>query len=115
VNQYVTSDINHGVAAEWEYKGIPWKNFGAFDNANPMRFLYQAETPTLIIHGQSDDRVPFPQGLTLYRALSDSGVEVEMYAYPREPHGFKEPAHSRHMLEAWTAWYESHGLQKGGK
>jgi dipeptidyl aminopeptidase/acylaminoacyl peptidase len=111
VNQYVTSDINHGAAAEWEYTGTPWKNFEIFDNANPMRFLYQAETPTLIIHGQSDDRVPFPQGLTLYRALSDSGVEVEMYAYPREPHGFEEPAHSRHMLEAWMAWYESHGLQ----
>ena len=114
VNQYVTSDINHGVAAEWEYTDIPWKNFDNFDNANPMRFLHQAETPTLIIHGQSDDRVPFPQGLTLYRALSDGGVEVEMYAYPREPHGFREPAHSRHMLEAWTAWYESHGLDKWG-
>ncbi len=110
VNQYVVSDINHGVAAEWEYTTIPWENFERFDAANPMRFLHQAETPTLIIHGQSDDRVPFPQGLTLYRALSDSGVEVEMLAYPREPHGFSEPAHTRHMLEAWAAWYESHGL-----
>jgi dipeptidyl aminopeptidase/acylaminoacyl peptidase len=115
VNQYVTSDINHGAAAEWEFTGTPWKNFEPFDNANPMRFLYQAETPTLIIHGQSDDRVPFPQGLTLYRALSDGGVEVGMYAYPREPHGFEEPAHSRHMLEAWIAWYQSHGLQAGAQ
>ena len=24
VVQYVTSDINHGVAADWEYKGRPW-------------------------------------------------------------------------------------------
>lgn len=110
VNQYVMSDINHGVAAEWEYTAIPWENFERFDAANPMRFLHRAETPTLIIHGQSDDRVPFPQGQTLYRALSDSGVEVEMLAYPREPHGFREPAHTRHMLEAWAEWYESHGL-----
>ena len=46
----------------------------------------------------------------LYRALADSGAEVEMLAYPREPHGFREPAHTQHMLEAWAAWYQAYGL-----
>jgi len=105
VTQYVLSDINHGVAAQWEFKGDPWRNPEVFDRANPMRSLAKATTPTLILHGQSDDRVPFMQGQILYRALADVGCEVEFLAYPREPHGFKEPAHDAHRLDAWAEWY----------
>ena len=45
----------------------------------------------------------------LFRALSDVGCEVEFLAYPREPHGFQEPAHWVHMLSAWAAWFNQHG------
>jgi dipeptidyl aminopeptidase/acylaminoacyl peptidase len=33
---------------------------------------------------------------------------VEFLAYPREPHGFREPAHAVHMLEAFSAWFARH-------
>ncbi len=108
VNQYALSDINHGVAAEWEYTTIPWTNFEPFDAASAVRHIDGATTPTLIIHGMADDRVPFGQGITLYRALKDVGCEVEFLAYPREPHGFREPAHTAHMLQAWGDWYDAH-------
>lgn len=108
VTQFVLSDINHGVAAEWEFLGNPWRAREHFDRANPMRSLHQAKTPTLVIHGQEDDRVSFTQGQILYRALSDVGCEVEFLAYPREPHGFTEPAHVVHMLDAWAEWYGRH-------
>ena len=106
--QYVLSDINHGVAADWEFLGNPWTGWERFDRSNPMRSLDKVKTPTLVIHGQSDDRVSFTQGQILYRALSDIGREVEFLAYPREPHGFEEPAHIVHMLEAWADWYAGH-------
>lgn len=107
-NQYALSDINHGVAAEWEYTTIPWTNFAPFDNASAVRHITDATTPTLIIHGMADDRVPFGQGITLYRALKDVGCETRFLAYPREPHGFTEPAHTAHMLGAWADWYADH-------
>jgi len=44
----------------------------------------------------------------LHRALSDVGCEVEFLAYPREPHGPREPAHLVHLLEAWADWYARH-------
>ena len=106
--QYVTSDINHGVVADWEYKGRPWPKPDRFDRASPSRFLEGASTPTLIIHGQSDDRVGFVNSQILYRALSDLGVDVTMWAYPREPHGFQEPAHVEHRLEVWAAFNDAH-------
>lgn len=113
VNQYALSDINHGVAAMWEYTGLPWTKPEVFDRASAVRHIQGAITPTLIIHGMADDRVPFGQGVTLYRALSDVGCEVEFLAYPREPHGFREPAHVEHMLSAWATWYQDH-LSVGG-
>jgi dipeptidyl aminopeptidase/acylaminoacyl peptidase len=108
VVEYVTSDINHGVAAEWEYRGIPWKQLENFDRANPMRSLGKVVTPTLVIHGEADERVPFPNGQILWRALVDLGVETEFWAYPREPHGFTEKAHVVHFLDRWVEWYRRH-------
>ena len=71
----------------------------------------KVRTPTLVLHGQADERVPFTQGQILYRALRDVGVEVELLAYPREPHGFQEPAHVAHMLGAWAAWFSAHDVR----
>lgn len=106
---YVSSDINHGLAAQWEYKGDPWRQTEHFDRANPIRSAKDMRTPTLILHGQSDDRVHFMNGVTLYRALADVGCEVKFFAYPREPHGFAEPAHNVHRLAEWLKWYDTHG------
>ena len=108
-SSYASSDINHGVASQWEYKGDPWKETEHFDRANPVRYARDMKTPTLILHGQSDDRVHFLNGVTLYRALTDVGCEVKFYAYPREPHGFQEPAHLVHRLDTWLGWYDQHG------
>jgi len=108
VLQYATSDINHGAAADWEYKGRPWADPAAFDRANPARSLGNARTPTLILHGEADGRVPFVNAQVLYRALADRGTQVALWAYPREPHGFQEPAHVQHMMETWAAFFDEH-------
>lgn len=114
VYEYVTSDINHGVAAEWEYQGLPWTELERFDRANPMRSLGRVTTPTLVIHGEADTRVPFANGQILWRALVDQGVETEFWAYPREPHGFTEKAHLVHFLDRWVEWYRRHDTTVSG-
>ncbi len=108
VGQYVLSDINHGQSALWEFKGNPWKNLETFDKSNPMRLMSRVVTPTLVAHGDNDARVPAFQGLLVYRALSDMGVEVKLFKYPREPHGFREPAHMAHLFANWAAWFDAH-------
>ncbi len=106
--QYVTSDINHGIIADWEYRGSPWRQTDHYDRANPARYLKDARSPTLIIHGEQDERVPIVNAHILHRALVDLGVDVTFWSYPREPHGFQEPAHNQHMLEVWAAFFDSH-------
>lgn len=107
VVQYATSDINHGAAADWEFTGRPWSKPEAFVRANPAAKFAAAKAPTLIIHGTEDARVPFVNAQLLYRALHDVGVPVTMWAYPREPHGFGEPAHIEHMFSVWMAFFDA--------
>jgi dipeptidyl aminopeptidase/acylaminoacyl peptidase len=106
--QYSLSDINHGAAAQWEYQGDPWRQLEHFDRPNPIRYAKDIRTPTLILHGQADGRVGFPESVQLYRALADLGVEVKFWAYPREDHGFVEPAHLVHYFKLWADWYDAH-------
>ena len=108
VVQYVTSDINHGEVADWEFRGRPWREPETFARANPALHFQGATQPTLIIHGENDQRVDFVQGQLLYRALEDAECEVEFFAYPGEPHGFQQPVHVEHSLAQWAAWYDRH-------
>ncbi|MDC3958786.1 S9 family peptidase [Polyangium jinanense] len=108
VAQYAGSDINHGAAAQWEFRGDPWKQPEEFADSNPLRWVSKVVTPTLIAHGDEDSRVPPINGLLLYRALTDIGCEVRFHRYPREPHGFGEPAHQVHLWTTWAAWYAAH-------
>ena len=106
--QYVLSDINHGEVADWEFKGRPFTHPEVWEKSNPVHSLRGARSPTLIIHGQEDPRVGFVNAQILHRALTDLKIPVTMWAYPREPHGFREPAHVQHMLEVWGAFNDAH-------
>jgi dipeptidyl aminopeptidase/acylaminoacyl peptidase len=108
VAQYVASDINHGAVADWEFGGRPWETPDVFARSNPAHTLRNIKTPTIIFHGERDRRVPFIQGLYLYRALRDIGCKAALWVYPRESHSFYEPAHEVHMLETWARWFDAH-------
>ncbi len=68
--------------------------------------LDRAKTPTLILQGQEDLRVPKPQSDELYAALRFKKVPVEYVVYPREPHGFRERAHRLDTAARLLAWME---------
>ncbi len=107
-HSYSLSDINHGVAAQWEFEGDPWRQTEHFDRVNPIRYVTNVTTPLLLLHGEADTRVPFAETVQFYRALSDLGKEVEFWAYPRENHGFHEPAHRVDYIRRWVDWYDAH-------
>ena len=63
-------------------------------------------TPTLIQHGEADDRVPISQGYELYNALKRQGVTTRMTVYPRQPHGFTEPKMTLDAARANLEWFD---------
>ena len=65
-------------------------------------------TPTLILHGEEDERVPISQSEELHALLKATGVETEFVRYPREGHAISEPRHRLDVLGRQVAWYRRH-------
>ncbi len=97
---YSQTDI-HRYLALFENHKSPWDNFQEYWDHSPMKYINNVKTPTMILHGQADTRVPIAQAEEFYRALYERHVPVEYVTYPRENHGFDEP---RHIQDRWQRY-----------
>ncbi|MBL8148590.1 MAG: S9 family peptidase [Blastocatellia bacterium] len=84
----------------------PYDNFDLYWDRSPIKHIKNAQTPTLILHGERDPRVPVSQGQELYTALKWKGVPVEFVVYPREGHGVTERAHQADFMKRIIDWCE---------
>jgi dipeptidyl aminopeptidase/acylaminoacyl peptidase len=99
-SMYAQTDIHRYMRLFFNMKA-PWDNFQQYWDHSPMKYVGNVKTPTMILHGQSDTRVPIPQAEEFYRALYERHVPVQYVVYPRENHGFVEP---RHMQDRWERY-----------
>ena len=70
----------------------------------------KAKTPTMIMHGQNDQRVPIGQAQELYMGLKKNNVPVSLVFYPREGHGLQEPRHQLDKMNREFAWFAKYVL-----
>jgi dipeptidyl aminopeptidase/acylaminoacyl peptidase len=89
-----------------EFGGFPWDNYELLWQWSPLRYVKQAQTPTLFIHGEQDNDVHITQAEEMYTALKRRGVETVLVRYPREGHGLREPKHRVEALERTLAWFD---------
>jgi dipeptidyl aminopeptidase/acylaminoacyl peptidase len=75
---------------------------------SPLAHIDKVTTPTLILHGESDIRVPTTQGYEMYSGIKRKGVPAEMVVYPRQPHGPQEPKMVLDIMRRHIAWVETH-------
>ncbi len=101
-----TSDIP-GFLPDY-FSGDPWNSFDGYFNHSPMAFVKGVTTPTLVLHGEADIRVPTSQGYELYHALKRQGVTTKMVVYPRTPHGPREPKFLLDLMQRHLAWVEQY-------
>ncbi|HTS12413.1 MAG TPA: S9 family peptidase [Candidatus Limnocylindrales bacterium] len=99
-SMYSQTDIHRYLTLFFDMKA-PWDNFQEYWDHSPMKYVENVKTPTMILHGQADTRVPTPQGQEFYEALKEKHVPVEYVTYPREEHGFVEP---RHIQDRWRRY-----------
>ena len=105
-SMYSTNDLQRTL--EGYFGDQPWNDLEAYRKASAMTYIKQAKTPTLILHGGSDTRVPVGQAQELYMGLKKNNVPVEMVLFPREPHGLREPRHQLDRMKRETAWFEKY-------
>ena len=90
--------------------------FNDYETYEKHSAIYQIKnvtTPTQVIHGAQDLRVPFTQGQEFYNSLVRLGVDTEMVVYPRTPHGPREPKFLMDVSERILTWFEKY--VRGGK
>ncbi|MBI1833007.1 MAG: S9 family peptidase, partial [Planctomycetes bacterium] len=90
------------------FGGEFWDNFDAYKNHSAMFHVKGVRTPTLIQHGERDERVPLSQGLEFYNALKRQGCTTKMVIYPRTPHGIEEPRLLIDCMERNLDWFDRH-------
>lgn len=99
-SMYSQTDVHRYMTVFYDMRA-PWNNFQEYWDHSPMKYVANVKTPTMILHGQADTRVPIPQAEEFYRALYERHVPVEYVTYPRENHGFVEP---RHIQDRWQRY-----------
>jgi dipeptidyl aminopeptidase/acylaminoacyl peptidase len=104
---------------EHEFSGPPWASAGY---AKQSPHTYAADfgtfkTPTLVVAGEQDFRVPYTQSLEFYSALQRQGVPSKLIVFPDEGHWVLKPQNSvfwyREVL-AWLDKYLAAGAGAGG-
>ncbi len=75
-----------------------------FERNNPELFVKNWTTPTLIIHGGKDLRVPLTEGLQTFTALQLLGIDSQFNYYPLENHWVLNPANQVHWDTSVFSW-----------
>ena len=93
----------------WEFAGMPWNEFDVYGRWSPSLFVKEFRTPTLVVHGEQDMRVPVGQGLQLFTALQLQKIPSKLLLFPDEGHWVLKPQNSVlwyntviDWLDAWT-------------
>jgi len=85
-----------------------WNDYETYEKHSAIYQLKNIITPTQILHGANDLRVPFTQGQEFYVALKRKGVPTEMIVYPRTPHGPREPKLLMDVSPRILAWIDKY-------
>jgi dipeptidyl aminopeptidase/acylaminoacyl peptidase len=106
VSYWGTADIIH--QRERLHGGTPWEARKMFDEQSPLTYLTNVKTPTLIFHGEKDERVPLGQSLETYRTLKRLGVTTQLIIYPDQGHGILTPSYQLDKMRREFAWIDKY-------
>jgi len=76
---------------EHDLGGPPWLS-PDYQRFSPSKYAANFRTPTLVITGEKDFRVPYTQSLEFFTALRRQGVPARLVVFPNAGH--------------WPSWYE---------
>jgi dipeptidyl aminopeptidase/acylaminoacyl peptidase len=92
---------------EHDMAGTPWSNPESYHKWSPSTYagdLSKYKTPTLIICGELDYRVPYTQSLEFFTALQRQNVPSKLIIYPDEGHWILKPQNSQLWYKSFTEW-----------
>lgn len=105
-----TSDIGEFFTKD-QQQADTWESVEELWWHSPLKYANQVTTPTLFIHSNEDYRCPYSEGLQMYSALVEHGVEARLCMFKGENHELSRSGKPRHRvkrLEEITNWMQQH-------
>ena len=95
VSMYATDELWF---EEHDLQGTPWSAPENYKKWAPVSYaanLGKYKTPTLVIAGEQDYRVPYTQSLEFFNTLQRQGVPSELLIFPDEGHWVLKPQNAQ--------------------
>jgi len=93
-----------------DWFGDPVARADFYREWSPSTYADAISTPTLVIHGERDYRVPVGEGLRLWTDLQSRGVDSRLLYFPDENHWVLKPGNTRVWYDAVLGWLDRHLL-----
>ncbi|HSV17173.1 MAG TPA: S9 family peptidase [Casimicrobiaceae bacterium] len=87
-----------------ELGAFHWDDEARVMRQSPHHYVRNAKTPTLVVHGELDYRVPATQALQYYDSLKAKNVAARLVWFPDENHWILKPQNSRLWYGEFFAW-----------
>jgi dipeptidyl aminopeptidase/acylaminoacyl peptidase len=106
VSDYGTADIAR--TKETEFFGTPWDEEARaiMIRQSPLTYANRVKAPTLFIHGEVDQRVPYSEAEQMFVALKKNGVPARMIQYQGMPHGITGSWNVVHRMINELRWLD---------
>jgi dipeptidyl aminopeptidase/acylaminoacyl peptidase len=92
---------------EWEFGGPYWQDQALRDQYrrwSPHLSARNFKTPTLVLHGELDYRVPYTEGLSLFTSLQRQNVPSRLVVFPDEGHWVLKPQNQQLWWSEVQGW-----------
>jgi dipeptidyl aminopeptidase/acylaminoacyl peptidase len=96
---------------EHDSQGTPWTNAEGYRKWAPVTYaaaLGKYKTPTLVIAGEKDYRIPYSQSLEFFSALQRQGVPSKLVVFPDEGHWVLKPLNSQFWYKTFIEWVDKY-------
>ena len=104
VSMYATEELWF---EEHDEQGTPWgvpENYKKYAPVTYAADLGKYKTPTLVIAGERDYRVPYTQSLEFFDTLQRQGVPSELLIFPDEGHWILKPQNAQLWYKTFLDW-----------
>lgn len=89
-----------------ELGAFHWDDEARVLRQSPHHYVKHAKTPTLVIHGELDYRVPATQALQYYDTLKAKDIAARLVYFPDENHWILKPQNSKLWYTEFFAWLD---------
>ena len=92
---------------EHDMQGTPWtapENYKKWSPSTYAGELGKYKTPTLVVCGEKDYRVPYTQSLEFFNALQRQGVPSKIMIFPDEGHWVLKPQNAQLWYKTFLDW-----------